>query len=76
MGNGGNKRLRRSKKKWLYSFFRYMASPKRIAGIARIAPKPGACVWLGVGASVTIVVGISVREGVGTVVLTIVCVVT
>ena len=57
-----------------YSFFRYTASPKRIAEIARVAPKPGVF-GLGEGTAVTAVVGGSVGEGVGTVVLTMVCVV-
>jgi hypothetical protein len=75
MGNGGNKRLHRSKKEGCYFFFMYTASPKRIAEIAMIAPKPGAFVWLGEGTCVAAVIGGSVGDGVGTVVLTTVCVV-
>jgi hypothetical protein len=58
-----------------YSFFRNATIPKRTADITMSAPKPGDCVWLGVGTIVATVVGISVGDGVGTVVLTAVCVV-
>jgi hypothetical protein len=56
MGQGGNKRLRSGKKQGSYSFFMYTTSPKRIPDIARIVPKPGACVLAGDGTAVTAVV--------------------
>ena len=49
-----------------------MINPKSIAEIARVTPKPGACVRLGKGITVAVVVGDSVGGCVFTTVLTVV----
>ena len=66
----------REKKQGSYPFFRNATRPKRIAKIARIAPNPGASVWLDEGITVADVVGDSAGDGVFIVVVITACVVT